>query len=64
MAMTQPVLCHRSLLEPGSVGASTLRLPSLILLSGAVDEQMFVVTLRRCWNPGRFSFLFCKPSTE
>ena len=43
--MTQPVLCHCNFLEPGSVGASTLGLPSLVVLSGAVDEQMFVLTM-------------------
>ena len=31
MAMTQPVLCHCNFLEPGSVGASNLGHPSLVV---------------------------------
>ena len=67
MAMTQPVLCHRNLLEPGSVGASTLRLPSLVNLTGAVEEQMFVLTMDGSLFDDAVTqvvFFFCKTSTE
>ena len=55
--MTQPVLCHCNFLEPGSVGASTLGLPSLIVLSGAVDEQMFVGHFAKLLLPRSFFLL-------
>ena len=38
--MRQPLICHCNFLDPGSVGASTFGLPSLVVLSGAVEEHM------------------------
>ena len=66
MAMTQPVLCHCNLLEPDSVGASTLRLPSLVNLSGAVEEQMFVLTMdgSLCEVAVTQGLFFCNTSKE
>ena len=40
MAMRQPLICHCNFLDPGSVGASTLGLPSLVVIFNVIEEKM------------------------
>ena len=42
MAMRQPLICHCNFLDPGSVGASTLGLPSLVVIFNVIEEKMFL----------------------
>ena len=43
--MRQPLICHCNFLDPGSVGASTLGLPSLVVIFNVIEEKMFLSML-------------------
>ena len=62
MAMTQPVLCHCNFLEPGSVGASTLGLPSLVVIFSVIEEKMFLSMLGSLCQAAVIQAFFASPS--
>ena len=39
------MICHCNFLDPGSVGASTLELPSLVVIFNVIEEKMFLSML-------------------
>ena len=48
--MRQPLICHCNFLEPGSVGASTLRHPSLVVIFSVIEDKMFLSMLGSLWE--------------
>ena len=65
MARRQPLICHCNFLDPGSVFASTLGLPSLVVIVNVIEEKMFLSMLGSlCEAAVTQPFFLCKPSTE
>ena len=70
--MRQPLICHCNFLDPGSVGASTLGLPSLVVIFNVIEEKMFLSMLGSlgeaaviqafffCASPPRSDLSFCR----
>ena len=64
VAMRQQVLCHCNFLEPGSVRASTLRHPSLVVIFNVIEDKIFLSMLGSLCEAAVIQAFFCKPSTE